>query len=564
MQNTNDAVSETMGERVLRLLVGDDAASGAPLFGVPGGQTLPLYSAAAGAGARHVLVRDERNAACAADAYSRVTGRVGLCDATVGPGATNLVSGLAEAHASSIPVIAVVADIRRDVEHLRRRAVVSQAVDQAALLAPVCKWVARVQTAEAVDDVIDQAYRVATTGRPGPVVVEIPEDVFLGSAGNGRRRSISVGDRSYPRYRTHAAPADVARIAEMITEARRPLILAGGGTVWAGAAPAIERLASSHGLAVVTTLNGKGAIDETHPTSVGVVGGFGTVRGNLCVSSADLIVAIGTKFDQLSSHMWRLPRPDQTVVHIDVDGEEIGRSIPVTLGVVADAKAFAEDLHRELGSWTTASAWIDDIAPAAAERTVTDGRIDPTTVVEALDTILGPDDLLVCDASLSSGWAAAHFRVKRSGVGLLAPRGLAGLGWAPGAVLGARLGRPTGKVVMLTGDGAWGYGMGELETATRLGLDITYVVLNNAALGWIRHAEESMKLNSRSVFGEVDFAAAARALGADGAVVTADHELFASLDKAVGSPSATLVDVRTSATASPIVRFGAVRTSPYM
>lgn len=563
MQNSNEAVSESMGERVLNLLVGDDPATGAPLFGVPGGQTLPLYSAAAAAGARHVLVRDERNAACAADAYARVTGRVGLCDATVGPGATNLVSGLAEAYASSVPVIAVVADIRRDVEHLRRRAVVSQAVDQAALLAPVCKWVARVQTAEAVDEVVDQAYRVATTGRPGPVVVEIPEDVFLGSAGAARRRVIEAHQRAFPRYRTHAAPSDVAEIAEMIRGAQRPLILAGGGTVWAGAAPAIERLASQHGLAVVTTLNGKGAIDETHPCAVGVVGSFGTVRGNLCVSGADLIVAIGTKFDQLSSHMWRLPRPDQTVVHVDIDGEEIGRSIPVALGVVADARAFAEDLHRELRSWS-AAPWVSEIAPVVPERSVTDGRIDPGDVVEALDRLLGPDDLLVCDASLSSGWAAAHFRVKRSGVGILAPRGLAGLGWAPGAVLGARLGRPSGKVVMLTGDGAWGYGMGELETATRLGLDITYVVLNNAALGWIRHAEEAMKLNSRSVFGEVDFAAAARALGADGEVVTRDQDLMVSLDKAVSSPSATLLDIRTSATASPIIRFGAVRTSPYV
>jgi acetolactate synthase-1/2/3 large subunit len=561
---TPNHTSETMGDRVLGLLVGDEPAGQAPIFGVPGGQTLPLYSAAAAAGACHVLVRDERNAACAADAYARVTGRVGLCDATVGPGATNLVSGLAEALASSVPVIAVVADIRRDVEHLRRRSVVSQAVDQAALLAPVSKWIARVQTPESVDEVIDQAFRVATTGRPGPVVVEIPEDIFLGAAGDGPRRTIGDGDRTFPRYRSHADPADVEQIAALVTSAQRPVVLAGGGTVWSGASAAIERLATNHGLPVVTTLNGKGAIDERHPLAVGVVGGFGTVRGNLCVTSADVVIAIGTKFDQLSSHVWRLPRPDQTVVHVDVDGEEIGRAIAVTVGVVADAAAFATALDRSLGSWSAATTWSDEIAPSSTESTVRDDRIDPVDVVTVLDELLGPDDLLVCDASLSSGWAAAHFHVKTSGVGMLAPRGLAGLGWAPGAVLGARLGRPTGKVVMLTGDGAWGYGMGELETATRLGLDITYVVLNNAALGWIRHAEDAMKLSSRSVFDEVDFAAAARGLGADASIARAGDDLHAMLAVAIEHPSPSLVDVRSSATASPVVRFGSVRTSPYL
>ncbi|MGE0139677.1 MAG: thiamine pyrophosphate-binding protein [Ilumatobacteraceae bacterium] len=563
METSHDT-SGTMGDRVLGLLVGDDADARAPIFGVPGGQTLPLYASAAASGACHVLVRDERNAACAADAYARVTGRVGLCDATVGPGATNLVSGLAEAHASSVPVIAVVADIRRDVEHLRRRSVVSQAVDQAALLAPVSKWVARVQTPDSVDEVIDQAFRVATTGRPGPVVVEIPEDIFLGTRGEGRHRTITDADRRYPRFRSHPGPVDVDRIASLITGASRPVVLAGGGTVWSGASHAIERLATNHGLPVVTTLNGKGAIDERHPLAAGVVGGFGSVRGNLCVTSADVVVAIGTKFDQLSSHVWRLPRPDQTVVHVDVDGEEIGRAIAVTVGVVADAAAFADALDRALGPWSATTTWIDEIAPSPPESTVRDDRIDPVDVVTALDDLLGPDDLLVCDASLSSGWAAAHFRVKTSGVGMLAPRGLAGLGWAPGAVLGARLGRPTGKVVMLTGDGAWGYGMGELETSTRLGLDITYVVLNNAALGWIRHAEDAMKLRSRSVFGEVDFAASARGLGADACVVRAGDDVHAMLAVALERGAPSLVDVRSSATASPVVRFGSVRTSPYL
>ncbi len=554
----------SVGQRLVDLL----GATGSPIFGVPGGQTLPLYAASAASGHRHVLVRDERNAACAADAYARVTGQVGICDATVGPGVTNLVSGLAEAYASSIPVIAIIADIRRDTEHLRRRSVVSQALDQRALLAPVTKWVGQVREPAALDEIVDHALRVATTGRCGPVAIEIPEDIFLGAADLARPRTTTPSDLEYPRHRPGLSTRVLEEVAALVRGASRPVVLAGGGVVLSGAAAALTQLAESHNLPVVTTLNGKGGIDERARLSGGVVGSFGTARGNVVVRSANLVIAVGTKLDQLTTHSWRLPALSQDVVHIDIDGEEIGRTMPVRIGDVADARSFLEQLDTALVGWSSpgvaGGSWIDDINPHDQAKSPGDGRISPVEVVSALDDLLGPDDLLVCDASLASGWAATYFRIKRSGVGMVAPRGLAGLGWAPGAALGARLGRPAGKVVVLTGDGAWGYGLVEVETAARLGLDISYVVLNNAALGWVRHAEEAMYPESSSTFDEVDFAGVARGMGANAWCVHDPTTLATALADALRDPGPSLVDVKTSVDPSPVIRLGVVRQSPYI
>ena len=403
----------TVGERLLGLVAGPDGA----LFGVPGGQTLPLYAASKGAAMRHLVMRDERNAVTAADAFARLTGTVGVCDATVGPGATNLVSGLAEAQASSVPVVAVVADTRRDAEHLRRHSVASQSFEQSETLAHVTKWVGRVNEPAALDEVVDQALRVAVAGRPGPVVVSIPEDIFLGVADGSRPRLIADRDRRFPRHRPHPEPELTEAVAERIRAAERPAILAGGGVVFSGAAPALSALAEQCSIPVATSLNGKGAIDERHRLSAGVVGGFGSQRGNLVVQAADVIVAVGTKHSQLGTHGWRLPSPGQTLVHVDIDATEIGRAVPAAIGVVADAQSFCVSLAGALEAWQGPSTpWIDAIRPAE-DAAGEGGGVRPEAVVGALDRLLGPDDVLVCEASLSSGWGARYFRVKRAGPG---------------------------------------------------------------------------------------------------------------------------------------------------
>ncbi len=317
-----------LGDRLISSLA--DAGIDA-VFGLPGGQTLPLYRAARATGFRHVLMRDERAAACAADAYARVRGHVGVCDATVGPGVTNLVSGLAEAYASSIPVLAIVADIRSDQGHLRRRSVASQAAEQSAILAPVTKWVARVERAAAFDDVFAHALRVATTGRPGPVALEIPEDVFA-EGPQGQAAPLRREHALAPRFRPALAPGDVERVGALLAGAQRPVLLAGGGVLASGAWEALLEFAEATGIPVATTIMGKGAIDERHDLSLGVVGTFGCVRANAALIEADAVLVVGSKLDQLSTIGFRMPRPDQVLVHIDIDGEEIGRVTPVAAG----------------------------------------------------------------------------------------------------------------------------------------------------------------------------------------------------------------------------------------
>jgi acetolactate synthase-1/2/3 large subunit len=543
-----------IGDRLIDHLA---AAGIDAVFGVPGGQTLPLYRAARAAGFRHVLMRDERGAACAADAYARVRGRVGVCDATVGPGVTNLISGLAEAYSSSIPVLAVVADIRSDQGHLRRRGVVSQAIEQSALLAPVTKWVARVERSASFDDVFSHALRVATTGRPGPVALEIPEDVFSEPLAEGHL-TVTHEDAAFPRFRPALTASDVTRISALLAEAERPLLLAGGGVLASGACDALLDFADTTGIPVATTIMGKGAIDEHHVLSLGVVGTFGCVRAGAALIEADAVLVIGSKLDQVSTIGFRMPRAGQRLVHLDIDGEEIGRVTPPEIGAVADARealaALAEHF-RQSGS-TRCAPWISRLPaePVSVSAPEESDGVAPEAVLSAITNDFPSGASLVSDASLASGWAARYFRTSTTGRSFLAPRGLAGIGWAGGAAVGASVAAGGGRVIALAGDGAWGYTMAEVETAARMGLPITYVILNNAAYGWITHVESDGKLSQLSNLGQVDYAAAASALGARSWRVdsAADFARAFTIAKEVEGPS--VVEVLSSPSASPTLR----------
>jgi acetolactate synthase-1/2/3 large subunit len=553
-----------VGERLVEAL---QAGGVEAVFGVPGGQTLPLYAAARRRGLRHVLMRDERAAACAADAYARISGRVGVCDATVGPGVTNLISGLAEALASSVPVLAIVADVPTAWNHLRRRGVASQALDQAALLAPVCKWLGRVERAHAFDETLDHALRIAVSGRPGPVVLEIPDDVFQDDPGEPRR-AFTPDAFLCPRLRGAPPAAQLEAAAQLLARARRPLILAGGGVLTSGAAPEVMRLAEASGIPLATTLNGKGSIDERHRLAAGVVGVFGQVRASRALARADVVLVLGSKLDQLSTFNWRVPGPGQSLIHVDVDAEEIGRALPVSLGIVADARETARLLAERLAGRAIAAelGWIDALDSAGQPGTAPgDSAIAPESVVAQLSELLGPGDVLLCDASLASGWGGQHHRVKHAGRGFLAPRGLAGIGWACGAAVGARLALdPRQRLACLAGDGGWAYALAEVETAVRLRQRIAYVVLNNASLAWIRHTEQHRGMEPTSDFGDVDFAAVARAMGAEGERVAQPTALPAALARAFAAPGPYVVDVLTSPDASPTVGLRAlgVRAAP--
>jgi acetolactate synthase-1/2/3 large subunit len=556
------------------------------VFGVPGGQTLALYDAIVDRAGdlTHVLVRDERTAAYAADGYARVTGRVGVCDATAGPGAAKLPSGLAEALGASVPVIALVSELPTRLAAHRYRSAASQALDQAALLTPVTKWLASVPDAASMPGLVRQAFREATSGRPGPVALLLPQDVLDSPAAPVTPWAASERFGVFPAFRPPPEPADIAAVAQVLRGAARPFLLAGGGVMHSGAGPALVALAARLSAAVGTTLTGKGAIAEDHPLSVGVTGTMGTSAAAAALAEADVVLLAGTKASGGATYGWTLPRAGQHVVQLDIDPAELGRAFEVTAAMLGDARQSLTALLAELGTGAEPdrSAWRDRLAVLTAHwRAVRDLErasdaipIAPQRVLAALEEALAPGDCLICDASLASGWGGVYFEQRRPGRQVLFPRGQAGLGYALPAAIGAATGTSTStatgtaagaaaagaRIVVLTGDGALGYAVGELATVTELGLPITVVVLNNRSLGWIRWYRRITfgRGWEDDDFADVAYADVAAAFGMHGVRVTEPAKLGAALASALRSDRPALVDVVTEAWETPI---GAHRTA---
>jgi acetolactate synthase I/II/III large subunit len=535
------------------------------VFGVPGGQTMALYDGILqrAPAIRHVLVRDERSGAYAADAYARITGRVGVCDATVGPGAAKLPSGLGEALNASIPVLALVSDLPRAWHRHRYRGAASQALDQAALLAPVTKWTAEVPEPAALPELVSDAFAAAVSGRPGPAALIVPQDV-LDAPWEGEDLpapgSLAAWGR-FPAERRAPAPGDVAAAAAVLDSAERPAIVAGGGALAADAGVALLALAERTRAAVATTLSGKGVVAETHPLAVGVVGSLGTASAAAVVGAADVVLLVGTKAGSGATFGWTLPRPDQRVVQVDVDPQELGRAFPLAAGILADARPGVEALAaacRDARRPEWEGRIADEVARWHLQRhaeAATGARpIAPQQVALALERLLGEDDLLLCDASLASGWGGAYVEQATPGRRVLTPRGLAGLGWSVPAAIGAAAAGVTGRIVVLTGDGGLSYALGELPTLVQHGVPATVVVLDNSSLGWIRWYRRITfgRGHEQDDFAPVDFAAVAGACGLAAARIEDPAGLEPALVRALAAEGPSLVDVVTDTWQTPI------------
>ena len=546
------------------------------VFGVPGGQTLALYDGILDqAGLSHVLTRDERSAAYAADGYARVTGQVGVCDATVGPGAAKLPSGLSESLGASVPVVALVSDLPARLAPHRYRGAASQALDQAGLLAPVTKWQATVPTAEVLPALVRQAFRVATSGRPGPAVLFLPQDMLDGPVLDGQLPEGAAGLAGsarfgrFPPFRPAPEQADLAAAAAVLRTAHRPFILAGGGVQLSGAGPALSALAERASAAVGTTLSGKGAMAEDHPLSVGVTGSMGTSAAAAALSEADVVLLAGCKAGSGATYGWTLPRADQAVLQLDLDPAELGRAFPLRAALLGDARAgltallAALDADDEEGQAPEPdrSGWRARLAGlTAAWRTARDAErasdqlpIAPQRVLAELEAALGPDDVLICDASLASGWGGMYLEQRRPGRRVLCPRGQAGLGYALPAAIGVATADPGRRTVVLTGDGALGYAAGELATVAELGLPVTVIVLNNRSLGWIRWYRRITfgRGWEDDDFADVAFGDVARGFGLHAARVSEPGRLAGALHGGLAGPPA-LLDVVTDAWQTPI------------
>jgi acetolactate synthase-1/2/3 large subunit len=508
-------------------------------------------------------MRDERSAAYAADGYARISGRVGVCDATVGPGAIKFVSGLGEALNSSSPVVAVMSDMESDWLAVRERGGGNQIVDQRSILKPVCKWVGRLPNAEKTAELVQRAFQMASTGRPGPAVIELPEDLFRASH-EAATPDVDSRFGCVPALRPGPNPDSIREAMSLLEAADRPVIIAGGGVWLSNAGEQLTALAEHLAVPVATTLSGKGVIPDTHPLSLGVLGALGgTTMAKQVVEDADVVIAVGFKFGQNPTYKWTLPTASPTIIHIDIDPAEIGKIVPTRVGIVADARlalsamldaagpprsrsAVEAHMAKQRVEW---QAYLDSSAEAASP-------IKPQQVMKLINELAGPDDILVSDASFSCGWGAMYFDVRDNRRAIF-PRGLAGLGWGLPAAIGAQIARPESHIIVLAGDGAMTFCLGELASLSQHGLNIKVVVLNNSTMGWIKWDQATFwdgRFQSTDL-NRVNFALAARALGCEGIEVSDPSDLRDSLAKALATEAPVVIDVHTSVDETPVAKF---------
>ena len=550
------------------MLAGLLEASGVThVFGQPGGQTAALYDGISRRpGLRHVLVRDERSGAYAADAYARLTGRPGVCDVTVGPGTTKLTDGLVESYNASIPVIALVGELPAGWAPLRHKGVASQGFDQIGFLSAITKATLAVPDAQTLPDLVRAAFRIATSGRPGPVALVIPHNV-LDAEWAGDDGDLDVDDRTAraPAFRSVADPASISQAATLLSAGARPMIIAGGGVHTSRAAAELAALAERIDAVVVTSFTGKGAIDETSPHAAGVLNPLGPTASLELARRADTLLWCGCKVGQNTSHNWLLPLPHQATIQLDTDPAELGRTFRPSVALSGDARAtlaalLDEVLELRRPSWLAECARVtgESAAVRAADEASEAVPIAPQRVMAELAARLNPGDVVVSDASFSAGWIAAHVPARRAARDFLFARGQGGLGYAVPAAIGAAAARPDGRVVTVSGDGGFSYGLGELATHALLGTHTTHIVLNNGTLGWLAMWQrmffdglrQSVDLESASA--RPAFAEAARSLGCAGFGVDQPASLGEALDAALAADGPAVVEVRVDPAATPI------------
>lgn len=528
------------------------------------GQSIPsaFILALPAVGIRQVGYRTENAGGIMADGYARISHKVGVVCAQNGPAATLLVPPFAEAMKASIPLVGIVQDVPRN--SVDRNAF--QEYDHIALFHGVTKWARRVDRADRIDDYIDMAFAAATSGRPGPVALMVPMDLLREAAADTAPRRSSLGH--FPLERPCADASRMAEAMEVLGQAKRPLIIAGGGVHLSDAANELAAFAEATGIPVATTNMGKGAIAEDHPLALGVFTS-NLQRGNRAGSlkdfldDADAIFLIGTRTNQNATDAWKTYPRKARYIHLDMDPLEIGRNYEA-VRLAGDAKASLQALTAQWSRPALEAAYLAPRVEAAREAVAdyleekgpgVSGRVRPEFLMQIVAKYLKPDDILVADASYSSNWITTYVEAQRTGQRFLVPRGLAGLGWGFPMALGAKLAQPRSRVVAVVGDGGFGHCWQELETARRMGIPVTVIVLNNAILGFQYHAENiHYGFHSDAVdFASVDHAAIARACGCQG-IRIADPDAFeAAFVEALGSSDTTLIEVMTDANAYPAI-----------
>lgn len=524
------------------------------IFGLCGDTTLPFYDAMyrLNHDITHVLTRDERSAGYMADAYSRVTGRAGVCEGPSGGGATYIVPGLIEASESSYALLAITTDI--SVSSYGKYPLTE--LDQESLMRPLTKWNTVIKKADHIPRMVRTAFRAMTTGRSGAAHLGLPYDIQYDPVDAD---DIWADSRlqTYPAYRVGPEESSVEAAVDAILSAKKPLIVCGGGIVIAGAMEQLQQLALRLDIAVASSISGQGSLADTHPNSLGVVGSNGgTDQTWEMMEVADLVVFMGCRAGSTTTSRWEAPKPGARIVHFDSDPMVIGANYPTEVGVVGDlllslnaVNRVLDDRQTNIGGFGGAAAIADvkrrkfEIFDRLAQSSETPMR--PERVIDAMMRVLPEDAVVLSDPGTSCPYYSAYYQQPKPGRYFITNRAHGALGYSLSAALGAWYGRPSSKIVALMGDGSFGFTCGELETVCRARAPITYIVFSNSNFGWIK-ASQFADTEARYYnvdFDRTDQAAIAAAYGVKSWRVEDPAKLEAVLKEAVGHDGPTLIDV---------------------
>jgi acetolactate synthase I/II/III large subunit len=531
-------------------------------------QSLPsaLVLACEDLGIRQISYRTENAGGAMADGYARRAHRIGVVTAQNGPAATLLVPPLAEALKASVPVLALVQDVNRP--HIDRNAF--QEIDHIALFASCTKWARRVSDASRVEDYLDMAITAATSGRPGPVALMLPADLLIERAAPAPyTRSAALGH--WPLDRPRANRQAVSEAAALIASAKHPLVVAGGGVHASQAYMQLAELQRLGSLPVAYTMMGKGCVEDAAPLTVGLIGNVMGARSlgrhlRSMIERADVVVLVGTRTNQNGTDNWTLFPKSARFIHIDIDGQEIGRTYEA-LRLAGDIRETLAALNEELARQELTQRHRQpellqtQIQQARAARTEanasvissTSPPIRPEYILSALNELLKPEATIVADASYASVWITSYLEARAPGTRFLTPRGLAGLGWGFPLAIGARLAQAQHPVVCVVGDGGFGHVWSELETVAREGIAVTLLLLNNQVLGFQKDAETvKFGRHTRACrFAPVDHTSIARACGLQAWRVETCEEVRSRLQQALASSKTVLLEFMTDPDAYP-------------
>lgn len=527
----------TVAEALIRCLENEKVEV---VFGYPGGAMLPVYDALYNSTKiKHVLVRHEQGAVHAADGYARVTKRVGVCMATSGPGATNLVTGIANAYMDSIPVVIFTGQVATALIGTDA----FQEVDITGITMPITKHNYLVKDPHKFPAIVRNAFHIAATGRPGPVLIDIPRDIADAKIDFKYPKAVHL--RGYkPTYRGH--PNKIQEIARLIKESKRPLIYAGGGILSSNAEQELLQLAETISAPVTNTFMGLASFPGNHPLFLGMLGLHGTRYANLAVTECDLLIGIGARFDDRVTMNINAFAPNATVIHIDIDPAEIGKIVATHVPLVGDVKTILAALLPLLEP-TDRSEWVARIADLKGQFPLTysrEGRLKPQFVIEQLCAQTRGEALVVTDVGQHQMWVAQYYRFQRPGT-LVSSGGLGTMGFGLPAAVGSQIGRPHQQTILVTGDGSFQMTMQELGTMMEQGLPIKIFILNNSVLGMVRQIQEFyyqaryMAVNFKF---HPDFAALAGAYSIPGYTVQTEEELQKVLPEVLATPGPALVN----------------------